>query len=151
MLPGHTPVHRTFFLYVVCVFLAGVGILLWSLRTPSQTLKTVHQPTSPEVQSSGDTLPASSRVAQSQVTHKQEATTRPLAIADSLDYNALMKEYLNNTTSGFDYQEFADFTAEQGGKKLTSGRFFKRSTRTFTQTLIRKRLMRRWKGLSMKH
>ena len=124
MLSGDTSVHRTFFLCVVCVFLAGVGILLWSLRTPSQTLKTVHQPTSPEVQSSGEALPTSSRVSQSPVTHKQAATKTPLAIADSLDYNALAKAYLNNTTSGFDYQEFADFTAEQGGEKIDFRQIF---------------------------
>lgn len=78
MLSGDTPVHRTFFLFVVCVFLADVSILLWGLRTPSQTLKTGHQPTSPEVQSSGDTLPTSSRVSQPPVTHKQAATKTPL-------------------------------------------------------------------------
>lgn len=117
MLSGNTPGHRTFFLCGVCVFLAGVGILLWSLRTPSQTLKTVYQPTSPEVQSSGDTLPE--HLLQSAIIGKQPSTETPPDTADSLDYDVLTKVYLaNNSLSTFDYQELADFIASRGGKQI---------------------------------
>jgi hypothetical protein len=76
---------------------------------------------SPEVQSSGDIPPKLSHPSQLSVTGKKlvAETEKPPVAVGSLDYDALAKTYFaNKTLWDIDYQEFADFTSEQGGEEI---------------------------------
>lgn len=132
MLPRDRLGNCTFFLSAILVFLAGIGILFWILKTPPQLLKNIHIFTSPEVQSSGENLPALSQPSQSSVTSKRPLIETSATTVESLDYYALAETYFaGKPLSGFDYQGFADFTDEQGGEKIDFRQIFQEAYRDF--------------------